>query len=74
MIALTATVMSLKVFHIVFVSVTLALFGFMALWGFVLAPEKTAATTAIAIVGVFGDLLMAVYGVYFLRKAKCIHL
>lgn len=66
--------MSLKGFHIVFVSVSLALFGFLAVWGFVLAPEKTAATTAIGVVGLVGDLLMTVYGVYFLRKAKRIHL
>lgn len=66
--------MSLKGFHIVFVSVSLMLFGFLILWGFVLAPEKGALATAMGVTGIFGTLLMPLYGVYFLRKARRIHL
>ena len=66
--------MSLKGFHIVFVSVSMLLFVFLILWGFVLSPEKTNLATAMGITGIVGTLLMPVYGVYFIRKARRIHL
>jgi hypothetical protein len=66
--------MSLKGFHIVFVSVSMLLFAFLILWGFVLSPEKSTLSTAMGITGIVGTLLMPVYGVYFLRKARSIHL
>ena len=66
--------MNLKGFHIVFVTVSLLLFAFLAVWGFLLAPEKTTLATAMGFTGVVGVLLMPVYGVYFLRKAKRLHL
>jgi hypothetical protein len=66
--------MSLKGFHIVFVSVSMLLFAFLIVWGFVLSPEKSTLSTAMGITGIVGTLLMPVYGVYFLRKARRIHL
>ncbi len=66
--------MSLKGFHIVFVSVSLLLFAFLVLWGFVISPEKSALSTAIGYVGILGVLLLPFYGVYFWRKANRIHL
>ena len=66
--------MSLKGFHIVFVSVSMLLFVFLILWGFVLSPEKSTLSTAMGITGIVGTLLMPVYGVYFLRKARRNHL
>lgn len=66
--------MSLKGFHIVFVSVSMLLFAFLILWGFLLASEKSTLTNAMGITGIVGVLLMPVYGVYFLRKARRIHL
>ena len=66
--------MNLKGFHIVFVSVSMLLFAFLAVWGFLLAPEKTTLATAMGVTGIVGVLLMPVYGVYFLRKAKRLHL
>ena len=66
--------MSLKGFHIVFVSVSMLLFAFLILWGFVLVPENTTLATAMGCTGIVGALLMPVYGVYFLRKARRIHL
>ena len=66
--------MSLKGFHIVFVSVSMLLFVFLILWGFVLSPEKSTLSTAMGITGIVGSLLMPVYGVYFLRKARRSHL
>ena len=66
--------MSLKSFHIVFVTVSLLMFAFLTVWGFVLAPEKSTLSTAMGITGIAGVLLMPVYGVYFLRKARTIHL
>jgi len=66
--------MSLKGFHIVFVSVSMLLFVFLILWGFVLSPEKSTLSTAMGVTGIVGTLLMPVYGVYFIRKARRIHL
>lgn len=66
--------MSLKGFHIVFVSVSMLLFVFLILWGFVLSPEKDTLATALGTTGIVGAMLMPVYGVYFLRKARRIHL
>lgn len=66
--------MTLKGFHIVFVTVSLLLFAFLSVWGFLLAPEKTTLATAMGVTGIVGVLLMPVYGVYFLRKARRIHL
>lgn len=66
--------MSLKGFHIVFVSVSLLLFAFLIAWGFLLSPEKTTLATGMGVTGIIGVLLMPIYGVYFLRKANRIHL
>lgn len=66
--------MTLKGFHIVFVTVSLLLFAFLIVWGFLLAPEKNTLATSMGITGIVGALLMPLYGVYFLRKARRIHL
>lgn len=66
--------MSLKGFHIVFVTVSLLLFAFLMLWGFLFAPEKGALPTAMGVTGIIGFLLMPFYGLYFLRKARRINL
>ncbi len=66
--------MSLKGFHLVFVTVSTLLCAFLALWAFVLAPEKSSMATALGIVGVVGALLMPMYGVYFYRKITRIHI
>ncbi len=66
--------MSLKGFHLVFVTVSTLLCAFLALWSFVLAPEKSGMVTALGIVGVAGSLLMPAYGVYFYRKITRIHI
>ena len=66
--------MSLKGFHLVFVTVSTLLCAFLALWAFVLAPEKSEMATALGVVGVVGSLLMPVYGVYFYRKITRIHI
>lgn len=60
--------MSLKGFHIVFVTVSTLLCIFLALWSFLLAPEASGLTIFIGTVGVLGALLMPVYGVCFYRK------
>lgn len=66
--------MSLKGFHIVFVTVSTLLCAFLAFWSFVLAPEPSTMATALGIVGIVGAILMPVYGVYFYKKITRIHI
>lgn len=66
--------MSLKGFHIVFVTISTLLFLFLALWSFVLTPESSTIATVLGYVGVVGAVTMPVYGVYFYRKARRIHI
>lgn len=66
--------MSLKGFHIVFVTVATLLFAFLTVWSFVVAPEQSGVIRAMGYVGVAGAVMMLAYGVYFLRKARKIHL
>ncbi len=66
--------MSLKTFHIVFVTVSTLLFAFLALWGFFLSSEETSYSRVLGAVGVVGVILMQVYNVYFIRKARKIHI
>jgi hypothetical protein len=66
--------MSLKGFHIVFVTVSTLLFLFMAVWGFFLVPEPTTLTRGLGIVGAGAALVMLVYGVYFYRKITRYHI
>lgn len=61
--------MSLRGFHIVFVTICTLLFGFFAAWGFLISKGAPLAQT-MGIVGVAGLLAMPFYGVYFYRKAK----
>lgn len=66
--------MSLKGFHIVFVTVSTLLFVFLALWAFVYMEETTALTRSLGVVGIVGACIMPVYGVLFYRKACRLHL
>ncbi len=66
--------MSLKSFHIVFVSVSTLLCIFLALWSFVLSPESSAMITSLGVVGVIGSIVMPVYGVCFYRKLTRVHI
>jgi hypothetical protein len=66
--------MSLKSFHLVFVTVCALLFAFLTLWSFVISPETSTMITVLGYVGIVGILLTAVYGVYFQRKAQRIHI
>lgn len=62
--------MSLRAFHIVFVTVSTLLFAFLALWAFVLAGDRTPVITALGAVSALGLLGMPVYGVYFYKKVR----
>lgn len=66
--------MSIKGFHIVFVTLAMLLFAFLTLWSFVIAGEDPAWVIAMRGIGIGGMLLMPVYGVYFLRKIRRNHL
>jgi hypothetical protein len=60
--------MSIKGFHIVFVTVSSLLCLFLAMWSFLLTDEVSGMITALGVIGLAGLLLMPLYGVYFYRK------
>ncbi len=62
--------MSLRTFHIVFVTVSTLLFVFLAVWAFGFARGSDAVVTGLGVLGVIGTLGMPAYGVYFYRKAR----
>ena len=66
--------MSLKGFHLVFITVASLLFAFLVMWGFLFAERGDNWSLAIACFGVIGLLAMPLYGRYFLRKAARDHL
>lgn len=66
--------MSLRGFHIVFITVCTLLCGFFVAWAFLLAPEPSGLATGLGITGIVGLLIIPIYGVYFLRKASKLHL
>lgn len=66
--------MSLKGFHLVFVTVASLLFAFLVLWGFVIAGEADNWAFAMGILGILGLVVMPLYARYFLRKAARDHL
>ncbi len=66
--------MSLRSFHIVFVSICALLSVFLIVWGIYLAPDLSSTSIITIAVGVIGLLLTPIYGVYFLRKAAKLHL
>ena len=63
--------MSLRGFHIVFVTVTTLLSLFLAIWAMFLAPASAGVVKNLMMVaGIAGTIGMPIYGVYFYRKAK----
>jgi hypothetical protein len=66
--------MSLKSFHVVFVTVCTLLFAFLTIWSFLICEEQSSLVRSLGYVGIAGLLMMPFYGVYFLRKSKAIHL
>lgn len=66
--------MSLKGFHLVFVTVCMLLFAFLAIWSFGFAPADFNLAKPLGIVGLVGLALTPVYGVYFLRKLRRAHI
>jgi len=66
--------MSLRAFHIVFVTVSTLLFVFLAVWSLVFAASPAGFITVLGIVSAVCALIMPVYGVYFYRKVRNIHI
>ena len=62
--------MSLRAFHIVFVTVSTLLFVFLAVWAFAFATDRTATITALGVISAVGAVVMPVYGVYFYKKVR----
>jgi hypothetical protein len=61
--------MSLRAFHIVFITISTLLCMFMALWAFLFA-ESAVAALILGAVGIVGAIALPVYGVGFYRKAS----
>ena len=66
--------MSLKGFHLVFVTLSTLMCMFLALWSYMLAPEPSTMATILGVVGLVGTILMPIYGVCFYRKISRIHI
>lgn len=66
--------MSLKGFHIVFVTVSTLLCMFLAFWSFMLSSGPSTIVTILSVVGVGGSIIMPIYGVYFYRKLTRVHI
>ncbi|MEY3395679.1 MAG: hypothetical protein RL346_1915 [Verrucomicrobiota bacterium] len=63
--------MSLKGFHLVFITVCTLLCVFLIFWAFLLNSEPASGLTlGLGITGITGLLLMPPYAVYFYRKAS----
>jgi len=63
--------MSLRGFHIVFITVTTILSLFLAGWAIFLAPASGGVVrTILMVTGCSGAVLFPVYGIYFYRKAR----
>lgn len=62
--------MSLKAFHIVFVTLSTLMSLFFAVWAFGLTADRSGLVTALGVIGVIGVIIMPIYGVYFYKKAK----
>jgi hypothetical protein len=62
--------MSLRSFHLVFVTMTTLMFAFMVLWAFGLAQERDAVSKGLGILGLIGLVGMPTYGVFFYKKAR----
>jgi hypothetical protein len=66
--------MSLKGFHLVFVTLSTLMCMFLAVWSYMLAPEPSTMATILGVVGLVGTILMPIYGVCFYRKISRIHI
>lgn len=66
--------MSLRAFHIVFVTICTLLSVFLVAWAFWFSRETSGLVTGLGITGIVGLLLMPVYGFYFSRKTSKLHL
>jgi len=62
--------MTLRGFHIVFVTFCALLFGFLTAWAFLISPERSPLVLTLGSIGIAGLLATPFYGVYFYRKAK----
>lgn len=61
--------MSLRAFHIVFITISTLLCVFMALWAFLIA-ESAIAALILGSVGIAGAIALPAYGISFYRKAS----
>ncbi|WP_193214452.1 hypothetical protein [Luteolibacter marinus] len=62
--------MSLRAFHIVFVTVSTLLFVFLAVWALAFAKDQSAIITALGAVSAIAAVGMPVYGAFFYKKVR----
>ena len=61
--------MSLKSFHIVFVTFTFLMSLFFTVWSFGFAKDLSLSTSLIGWCGIAGLVLAPIYGLYFWKKS-----
>lgn len=66
--------MSIKGFHLVFVTVCTLLFAFLAIWSFGFAPAEFSLRRPLGVISLAGIAAMPLYAVYFLRKLRRAHI
>lgn len=62
--------MSLRGFHIFFITFVTLLFAGTAYWSFMMTTEQSISVKVLGILSVVAVIAFPVYGVYFLKKAK----
>ncbi|TAE77665.1 MAG: hypothetical protein EAZ65_06850 [Verrucomicrobia bacterium] len=62
--------MSLRAFHIVFVTVSTLFFALLAAWAFFFAVDRTPIISALGMVSAVGAVVMPIYGIFFYKKVR----
>ena len=62
--------MSLRAFHIVFVTVSTLLFVLLAVWALAFASERSSMIFALGVISAISAVGMPIYGAYFYKKVR----
>lgn len=62
--------MNLRGFHLLFITLSVLLTLFLAVWAFGRGSERTVAQTAIGMLSIVGAVALTAYGIAFRRKSR----